>query len=105
MPWWSDGDWLDRVQIRFGRKRSQLAAEAMTRHYRSVFDSNSGRIVLADLFEEAGFFATAEGLSSDGVVFAAGKRHMATHIASRLNFMPKQTQQLAHLTSVETDDA
>jgi hypothetical protein len=98
MPWWNSGTFFDKVLVKFQRG-------TLDQHYKTVFDSASGRIVLTDFLQEAGFFATPEGLSADEIVFAAGKRHMATHLMARLNFVPAETQQIAHLTSVERDDA
>lgn len=104
MSWWSNGDWLDKVFIRYGLRKGQSVFDALNDHYRAVFDSNSGRIVLADLVREAGLLATKEGLPADQVMFQAGKMHMATHLLARLNFIEPQLQQIAHLTAVEPSE-
>lgn len=97
MAWWRAGTFFDKALIRYQRG-------SMNQHYKSVFDSLSGRIVLADLMNEGGLLATAEGLPMEQVMFHAGKRHMATHILARLNFVESQVQQIAHLTSEEPDN-
>lgn len=88
------GDFLDKLALRF--KRGTMDA-----HYDAVFDSPSGRIVLADLCREGGLLHTVEGLPADQVMFHAGKRHMVTHILAKLRALPQGVQQLGNLQGVE----
>ena len=82
------GDFLDRIKTRF--KRGSLAS-----HYRTAFDSPSGRIVLHDLVRQGGVMVTHGGSDTDGLQFEEGKRYIALYILGMLRIEPQGTQQLA----------
>jgi len=82
------GDFLDRLAVRF--KRGALPDD-----YRAVFDSDSGRRVLADLVRRGGMMVTHGGASGDLLQFEEGKRFMVLHILAMLRVRPQDLQRLA----------
>lgn len=87
---WMQGsfDWLDRVRTRVKRR-------ALHEHYRSVFDSPSGRIVLNDLVMKAGVMMTHEGWTPDQLQYKTGDRDRVLYILGMLRIEPPALQQLA----------
>ena len=83
-----NGDFLDRIKVRF--KRGSLDS-----HYRAVFDSPSGRIVLADLVGKAGVMQTHEGWTSEQMQYGTGRRDLCIYILAMLRIQPRDLQQLA----------
>ena len=81
-------EWSKPVKLMFRRSAA----------YRAVFNTESGRAVLADIFKFCGM--DAELLSAgkpDETAHALGKRRVALRIASLLNFTEVEAAKLAKL--------
>ena len=88
------GDFLDQIRVRY--KRGDLNA-----HYRAVFDSASGRIVLADLCRKAGVMQLHEGHDTAQLQYATGRRDAVLYILAVLRVQPQALQQLADMEPID----
>ena len=88
------GDFLDRIKVRF--RRGSLPS-----HYRTAFDTKSGRIVLADLHRKAGVMATHEGWTDDQQQYTTGRRDMVLYIDAMLRLKPQELQQMSDMETID----
>lgn len=88
------GDWLDSAVTRL--RRGTLGG-----HYRAVFDSHSGRVVLTDVCRKGLVMQQMEGLSAEDMKYAAGKRDLALYVLDRLRIKPQDLQQISEMEVVD----
>lgn len=87
-------------------KRSSAQGQIeILRAYKTVFDSEAGRIVLDDILTATRYFAvTPPGKSPDERAYADGAREAARHILAKLKVTPEEMGHLyetARRTSLE----
>lgn len=96
MTKWLNGDWIGWVPVVFKR-------HSLPEHYRNVFDSASGRIVLADLAKRAGIMAQSPHLDSDRMQYLAGARDQVLQIMAFLRMRPQDMQGISEREVIEHD--
>ncbi|KKN00678.1 hypothetical protein LCGC14_1135450 [marine sediment metagenome] len=87
-------DFLDRIPVRF--RRGSLPS-----HYRTAFDTDSGRIVLADLHRKAGIMHSHEGLTNEQLQYSAGFGDAVFHIDKMLRLKNQELTQLANMETID----
>lgn len=88
------GDFLDRIPVRF--RRGSLPS-----HYRSAFDTPSGRVVLANLCREGNMMKTNGGFTGDALQFEEGKRYIVCYIMGMLGLEPQDLPQAARTEVID----
>lgn len=95
MGWLGDAvDWLGGKGVRF--KRGTLR-----KHYRDTFDTDAGRVVLADLHRRVAFMDFTPGLSNAERQYEAGRRDVVSHIDTMLRI---ESKALPNLSNIEVID-
>jgi hypothetical protein len=82
LTWASIGNFFKR-----GQRRGYEAEAALVRHYRNVFASQDGQIVLADLANKSGFYkvSLAKDLTDKEIWQTEGKRLLFAEIKALLD--------------------
>lgn len=88
------GDFLDRIRVRFNPKKVHT-------HYQAVFDSPSGRIVLADLARKVGFMRTQQGWNSEQLQYVTGRIDLFKIILGMLRIRPQDVQQISEMEAID----
>lgn len=85
------------------RKRGAMATEQLSRAYMTLFQSEAGRLVLADLAEFSGFFKVIpSGTTPDQAMYCEGMRNVFGRI---LHYMQPTSEQMFKLSQIAAAEA
>lgn len=93
--------WIDGATDFFAKIPIRVRRGSLPDLYRDVFDTPSGRIVLADLHRKVGFMEPSIGLPSEQLQYATGGRDMILYIDRMLRINPAALQQTAVMETID----
>lgn len=93
--------WIAGATDFFAKISIRVRRGSMPDLYREIFDTPTGRVVLADMLRKAGMMEPSIGLSSEHLQYATGGRDMMLYVLRMLRIHPAALQQTAVMETID----